>query len=312
MPGVFGGATITDSAQIGTGTVNSGDILNDTIVNADINTAAAIAYSKLNLTGTIVNADISGSAAIVDSKLAAISTAGKVSGAALTSLTTIPSGAGIIPAANLPAANKIMLATQFETLARFTEVLVGAGTTTFNTSGLSVNGSGGTAAAATIRWALNSGSNFNSAGGSPVFGCSVTTPLGLAGGSLGSCYMGIGSPTVAGTGHTFIVRHIGFKIIVVDTTASLYATQADGTTETASAALTTLAVSDVLDLICVVNGTSSVDYYWRKNGGSLSAATNLTANIPDSTIASSMQFSVANDNTAFNQVLRFGGAFYQR
>jgi hypothetical protein len=55
-------------------------IANDTIVNADINTAAAIAYSKLNLNatitsadivdGTIVNADINASAAIALSKLA--------------------------------------------------------------------------------------------------------------------------------------------------------------------------------------------------------------------------------------------------
>lgn len=51
----------------------------------------------------IVNAEISASAAIADSKLATISTAGKVSGAALTSLANIPAGAGVIPAANLPA-----------------------------------------------------------------------------------------------------------------------------------------------------------------------------------------------------------------
>lgn len=41
----------------------------NTIVNANIDAAAAIAYSKLNLTGTIVNADVSGSAAIAYSKL---------------------------------------------------------------------------------------------------------------------------------------------------------------------------------------------------------------------------------------------------
>jgi hypothetical protein len=39
------------------------------IVNADVNTSAAIAYSKLALTGSIVNADVSSSAAIVYSKL---------------------------------------------------------------------------------------------------------------------------------------------------------------------------------------------------------------------------------------------------
>lgn len=41
-----------------------------TLVNADIDAAAAIAYSKLNLSGSIVNADVSAAAAIAYSKLA--------------------------------------------------------------------------------------------------------------------------------------------------------------------------------------------------------------------------------------------------
>jgi hypothetical protein len=56
-----------------------------TIVNNDIASGAAIAYSKLALTGSVVNADIGAAAAIADTKLATISTAGKVSGAAITS-----------------------------------------------------------------------------------------------------------------------------------------------------------------------------------------------------------------------------------
>lgn len=51
----------------------------------------------------IENADISDTAAIADTKLAQIATASKVSGAALTSLSSIPSGAGVIPSANLPS-----------------------------------------------------------------------------------------------------------------------------------------------------------------------------------------------------------------
>jgi trimeric autotransporter adhesin len=67
-----------------TGTVTSAMIADNTIVNADINSSAAISYSKLNLSSSIVNADISNSAAIADSKLATISTAGKVSNSATT------------------------------------------------------------------------------------------------------------------------------------------------------------------------------------------------------------------------------------
>lgn len=51
------------------GTITSTMIADGTIVNADIDASAAIAYSKLNLGTSIVNADVSASAAIAYSKL---------------------------------------------------------------------------------------------------------------------------------------------------------------------------------------------------------------------------------------------------
>jgi hypothetical protein len=56
--------------KLASNSVDSSKIVNDSIVNADINSAAAIAYSKLALTGSILNADINASAAIVTTKLA--------------------------------------------------------------------------------------------------------------------------------------------------------------------------------------------------------------------------------------------------
>ncbi|MDD4980709.1 MAG: hypothetical protein PHC54_05525 [Candidatus Omnitrophica bacterium] len=53
----------------------------------------------------ITNAKVSATAGIVDTKLATISTAGKVNGAALTGLASIPSGAGSIPNTNLATIN---------------------------------------------------------------------------------------------------------------------------------------------------------------------------------------------------------------
>jgi hypothetical protein len=53
-----------------TGTVTSTMIANGTIVNADINTSAQIAYGKTNLTNSIVDADINASAAIDWTKIA--------------------------------------------------------------------------------------------------------------------------------------------------------------------------------------------------------------------------------------------------
>ena len=68
------GTTIPTSATLiktsDTGTVTSTMILDGTIVNADINTSAQIAYSKTNLTNSIVNADINASAAIDWTKIA--------------------------------------------------------------------------------------------------------------------------------------------------------------------------------------------------------------------------------------------------
>ena len=70
-----------------------------TIVASEHNTNFDNIYNEFN--GSIDNANIKANAAIVDTKLATISTAGKVSGAALTSLGDIPSGAGEIPGANM-------------------------------------------------------------------------------------------------------------------------------------------------------------------------------------------------------------------
>jgi hypothetical protein len=55
--------------SIGTGAITSTLIADGTISNVDVNSSAAIDYSKLNLAGSIISADISNSAAIPFSKL---------------------------------------------------------------------------------------------------------------------------------------------------------------------------------------------------------------------------------------------------
>ena len=61
-------ANISGSAAIAYSKLN----LSGAILNADVNASAAIAYSKLNLATSIVNADVSASAAIAKSKLASL------------------------------------------------------------------------------------------------------------------------------------------------------------------------------------------------------------------------------------------------
>lgn len=86
--GVSGTATAVDTAAQGdiTASATGLNINAGSIVDADINASAAIAYSKLNLAGSIVNADINTSAAIAYSKLnlsASIVNADIASGAAI-------------------------------------------------------------------------------------------------------------------------------------------------------------------------------------------------------------------------------------
>lgn len=104
--------TATNTLSLPTGSITSAFVANDSILNEDINSSAAIA----------------------DTKLAQITTAGKVSGAALTNLANIPAGAGIIPSANAPGASYIStLISAGDYLNTGSAVFVNSGTTTYLT-----------------------------------------------------------------------------------------------------------------------------------------------------------------------------------
>lgn len=63
------GKLVKRATASGVAHLSSGVLSGSNIVNADVDAAAAIAYSKLNLSGGIVNADVNASAAIVSSKI---------------------------------------------------------------------------------------------------------------------------------------------------------------------------------------------------------------------------------------------------
>ena len=62
-----GSVWLSQALQLSDGIVTSATIANGSIINVDINAAAAISYSKLALTGAVLNADLAGS--IVNAKL---------------------------------------------------------------------------------------------------------------------------------------------------------------------------------------------------------------------------------------------------
>jgi len=104
------------------------------------------------------------------------------------------------------------------------------------------------------------------------------------GGTTFNSFFGFGdySAICSGTGTIYTGKAYGFKITGVSSVYTLFGTNGDGTTETATASLTTLSVGDWLDLMAVFTPGVGVDYYWSKNGGAWSAATTNTTHLPPS------------------------------
>lgn len=89
---------IARAIKTASGTINflAGSKAKASEVNTDLNTIVTA------FNGNIDNDNIAADAAIAGSKLAVITETGKLSGVAFTNLAGIPSGAGVIPSANLP------------------------------------------------------------------------------------------------------------------------------------------------------------------------------------------------------------------
>ena len=218
--------------------------------------------------GNLITWDASGVAAVV---------ATGNSGQVLTS-----NGAGAAPTMQTPASSssfEVLASTSFQTSARFGITDTSGGTSTFGTRGAQLGTSATGTSGTRLTWGLGSGNgNMDVVKGSPQV--SFITTLTVVGTDF-DFFVGPANITATGGALSFIENHIGFKVTRRSSgTINLVATQADGSTETASSALTTVALDDILDLILKINSTTSVDYYWRKNTSALSSATNLTTNMP--------------------------------
>lgn len=203
-------------------------------------------------------------------------------------------------------ATTMKFVTDYATAGRHSSAVSGTGANSFGGSG--VTSLTGTTSGSHARL-LTAFTNGKLTQESPIFTASINNQVG----TTGEAFVGVGFVTVDGTGHTFTTQHFGFKLIDVAGTTSLFATQADGTTETASSALTTVASGESLELIAVKNGTSSIDYFFRKAGGVLSSATNLTTNLPTTgASASNLQASTSNVSTTNNTIMEVHSFSYER
>lgn len=191
-------------------------------------------------------------------------------------------------------------ATVFETVSAFSISLI-SGTAAVDASGLLMSTTATASRSAEVSRNVPGSSN-NPFLGSPSMSCSFAnfTPV-----------TGFGSITVGGgTSSTSTVAHFGFMIDVVASVATLSASQASGTTQTKTTLTTITGSSDSVDVYAKVNGTTSIDYYWRKNGAAWSTATNQATNMPTGTNTSLMDLFVSNSNG--NMQLRFNSYTYER
>jgi len=179
----------------------------------------------------------------------------------------------------------------FETAGRFSTNHT-SGTATYNTTGVLLDSTSTANRVAEIYIAGLSNDNWFA--GSPEFSC-MFRPSTL--GTTGTIWLIVGEKDNT--------DHFGFKITISGSTATLYATQANGSSETVSSALTTIGGSDIVEVCAKKNSTSSIDYYWRINNGSWSSATNLTATMPTNSNTGMVLFHVNNSNQSTQQAWNF-------
>ena len=206
--------------------------------------------------------------------------------------------------------------TDFSNTGRFNQATSGTGANTFGTFWVRLSTWATANSYADCQWFVVPAVQWVIFNGSPEFSCSLSMrniPTGTP--NTGTVYIGIDLLSYTGTSIDFTGKHIWFKLVVTGVdTYSLYATQWAGGAETASSALTTVTdTPDSLELCFKVNNLTSVDYYYRKNGGSWSSATNLTTNLPTTGDTGRVaQFLAINQNTANNNEVDISCASYKR
>ena len=226
-----------------------------TILSAEVNSDFDTIYADYN--GNVTNANVASGAAIVDTKLAQITTAGKVSGAALTSLGSIPTQTDTTTNSFLLASNSLTTGTAM-TLSSSATAITGAGRILYvnhtGTTGTSATLNEFTTAATDETILLKATASAALTGTIlQVSGATIATASAITASDLNALTTGIGlhlassATAITGAGRLLYSNHTG----ATGTTATLneFATAAnDETTLLKLTASSLLALGTMLDI----------------------------------------------------------------
>ena len=206
----------------------------------------------------------------------------------------ITNATGSSPLINEP---NILFYTDYPASGKFVNTTVNTGSATYTAAGLTLTtGASATSSQRNLYTFMDDNTTFTVFAGNPKI--SSAFYLNSVATLTGSYYCGLGNITVAGAGHTFTGAHIGVKVTTSGGVTSFFGTVADGSTETATSALTTIVKDDVIMWRAIVTGSTNVAFYYNKNFTGWSAATNVTTNIPTGSASPYIQQSVSNNSTA--------------
>lgn len=278
--------------------INGSSIVASSITGSEI---AANTITASNITaGTITTTEIASNTIVAGNIVAGTITATEIADTTITgakiSDSTITNSKidGVLPYRHL--------STIFETSGRFTQTLDAGATATFDTGGLLLQANG-TNVSGTVKLGTGSGTHLDYTSGSSFisFEAHIDTN-----GTDRHCFIGAGEPASSGSGGiTFTDKHYGFKLNRASSSSTNSATNADGTTETATSF--TLTETSNTHFTAHKNGTTNIRYY---TGTTLQATH--TTNLPSSDTNSPLYVAISTVGVNNNTIVRVLSYAYEQ
>ncbi len=250
----FTAATSGTDYAPGTAALATG-IVKSTTTTGALSTAVAADFPTLNQNTTGNAATATTATQVGGIAITGTPTTGQTPVATSGTAATWQTPAGGAGAAPTP---QLSIASNFESISRFGGSGTAGTTKVAGGNGLAMDVPATTSSYASLAY-YNNGNNQNFFTGNNNFSTMLSQKYGAI--TVCNIYLGVGNPTISGTGITFTDNHYGFKIIGNGTARTLYATNANGTTETATAFTpATLSYEDTL-LTAIKTGTTNIKYY---------------------------------------------------